>query len=708
MAVVADAPDVFGTRTGVPETTNWQCPPFESSPSVRADWVEEQIREGEGWLENQRCYKELGANMRIFDALFRDKTKSSLITNELKYDIRKFCETLAEVREIAGYGSDNPSYKKVADMLTKISKVVYLESDFPSQILKVLQYAAVMGIGYLWPKVRADEYGWGERKMVFDPLGILDVVPVQMPKSYDIQDCYAVTIYDYTPIAEAYGRFPLWQGKLQTVGPRSYTNQIQARRQDYAERYRYGEQGRSFGQLYTEIRYTFIRDLRINNTGFELPMGDLGTSWFYKVPTVGQLIFGGIANGKPELRPAEAKDCRVYPNLRLIITSNGLDVPMYDGPAFDWDTKMPLIQYTVDDWAWEPMGRSLVGDVGSIETTIRKFERKMDQVNTATLNPPMAYNLDETGGPKIEHFDIFEEDVRLGVSGEPKKVMQSVLPEEVRVNDIHFKFLEYLGVKRDKQLGLQDLGTLQNLKMNINVTGDVAEKAMETVGPIAKGIAARIEKANKAVGNRMKYLIIQWFDTERVMEYIGPKSMAPEIFDYNPNDLVPSHMPDEFVKGTFPDSPSKYDQLTRARWFVRQLRLISVPNTLLKITQMQRQLMMLQLKRGGAPLPWSFVMSNLDIANWGESEGNTLKEQYFNEEVDLQVMQIVAKAKALVKLKQMGIDPSVLDGDQQQGGGKGAGGQHAGGRPSSAQQAPRIKAKGTKGGTPRTVVSESG
>lgn len=686
------------------ETVNWQCPRFETAPYERVAWVEETIREGEGWLEGQHVYQDLSKNLRVFDAIFRDKTKSSLITNELKYDIRKFCETLAEVREIAGYGSDNPSYKKIADMLTKVSKAIYLESDFPFQILKVLQYASVMGIGYLWPKVRADEYGWGERKMVFDALGLLDVVPVQVPKSNDVQDAYSVTIYDYMPIAEAYGRFPLFQGKLQTVGPRSYKNQIQARRQDFAERYRYGVQSRSFGQLYTEIRYTFVRDLRINNTGFVLPMGDEGTTWFYKVPSVGQPIFGGVVNGKPTMRPAMPEDCRVYPNLRLIITSRDLEVPMYDGPAFDWDTKMPVIQYTVDDWAWEPLGRSLVGDVAPIETTIRKIERKIDQVITATLNPPLGYNLDETGGPKIEHFDIFEEDVRLGVSGEPKKVMQSVLPEEVRVNSEHFKFLEYLGLKEQKQLGLQDLNTIANLKMNVN--SDVAEKALESIGPIAKGIAARIEKANKSVGLRMKYLILQWFNVRRIMEYIGPKSLAPEVFDYNPDDLVPSHLPDELNNGQFPEGPSHYDQLTRARWFVKQIRLTSVPSTLLKITQMQQRLMMLQLKRGGAPLPWSFVMENLDIANWGDSEGTTLKEQYFNEEVDLQVMQIVAKAKALLKLKQMGIDPSILEGGQQQGG-KAPGGQHAGGRPPSGQKGPRVKAKGGAGGEPRTVVTES-
>lgn len=152
------------------ETTQWQVPKFESTSSARVGWVDEQIEEGEGFLEGQSCYKNLAANMRVFDGVFRDHSRSTLITNELKYDIRKFCETLAEVREIAGYGSDIPAYKQFAEMLTKVSKAIYLESDFPFQILKVLQYASVMGIGYLWPKVRADEYGYGERKMLFEAL----------------------------------------------------------------------------------------------------------------------------------------------------------------------------------------------------------------------------------------------------------------------------------------------------------------------------------------------------------------------------------------------------------------------------------------------------------------------------------------------------------------------------------------------------------
>jgi hypothetical protein len=63
---------------------------------------------------------------------------------------------------------------------------------------------------------------------------------------------------------------------------------------------------------------------------------------------------------------------------------SGMKTPMYDGPQFDWHGCMPIVQYDVDDWAWEGMGRSLVGDVGSIEVTKRKIERKMDQVITVT------------------------------------------------------------------------------------------------------------------------------------------------------------------------------------------------------------------------------------------------------------------------------------------------------------------------------------
>jgi hypothetical protein len=209
------------------------------------------------------------------------------------------------------------------------------------------------------------------------------------------------------------------------------------------------------------------------------------------------------------------------------------------------------VQYDVDDWAWEGMGRSLVQDVGSIEQTKRKLERKMDQVITTSLNPPIGYDRTSTGGPKIENFDIFEQDIRAGMDGEPTKILQSLLPETVRVVAEHFKFWEILGAMRKEQLGINDLGSLANLKMNLS--GSSLDKALEPIGPIAKGIAAGMEAANAKVAYMLKFMIPQWYDTKRIIEYIGPDNITPEIFDFDPSTMVPSHMPDEFVGWSYTD-----------------------------------------------------------------------------------------------------------------------------------------------------------
>jgi hypothetical protein len=313
----------------------------------------------------------------------------------------------------------------------------------------------------------------------------------------------------------------------------------------------------------------------------------------------------------------------------------------------------------------------------------------------------MGYNLDDNGGTKIEHFDIFEPDVRLGLSGgEPIKTFQSLLPDTVTLDEKDFNWLKYLGEKELAQLGLNDVGNLANLKINLN--SEAADKQLETIGPIAKGIAMRIEKANKRVGERMKTLIPQWFDAARLIEYVGPDNIAKEMFDYNPDDMVPSHLPDELVGGSFPTTPSMYDRLNRAKFFAEKLRLISVPSTLLKITQAQEQLKYLQLKRTpDCPISWETVFGKLDIANAKQE-----MEKYFKEQMDLTKMKIIAAAMAAEEMKKLGLQPPEEHGGKGSGG-KGGGGFHAGGRPPTNSKQPKIAQKGAAGGVPRTTVKTS-
>jgi len=696
----------------IDRSTDWQAPGFESSPEQRASWVDDMVLEGEGFISGQTAYRNLAVNMRLFEGIFNDKSRSTLSSNFLKYNIRKFVETLSDIREIGTLGSDAKQFKPYSDIANKLLKVIYTQAQYPRQLRKALQYAGVMGVGYLWPKCKAQDYGFGDREIVFEALGLLDVLPVQVPSTNDVQDAYVNTIYEYMPIAEAHGRFPLFQALLKPINRSNYPSRLSAKRLDWAEKFRYGDQTRNFGNLYCEIRYTFVRDLRINNTGHELPMGDPDTTWFYKVPSIGQMIFGGIRNGSPYMRPAIVQDCRVYPQLRLIITANGINRPMYDGPAFDWHGKMPAVQYVVDDWPWESMGLSLVDTVRSIEATKRKHERLVDQVLSARLNPPMGYNRDETGGPKIEQFDLFEPNVRMGVNGEPRKTFQSVLPEEVIVTEANMLFLDRLGQQEEQQLGINDISSIMNLRLNVGSDG--FDKILESIGPIAKGIAASLEASNAKIAYMLKFMELQWITAKMTVELLGPDNLTPEIFDFDPESLVPSHLEDEYVNGFLPSTtlegvyhengepkeiptPSQYDKLTRAKIFAKNLRLISVPSTLLKITQMQEQLKYLQLYRDGFPISPHTVAKKLSIENFGDIPGDTEFEKWVN----WQKLKLLLMAEAQQFGAELGLMP---DGTPQQ---PAQPGRHPGGRPPSGHAAPKIVQKDKNTAAPRTTVTES-
>jgi hypothetical protein len=683
------------------EETSWQAPPFESSTDRRIGFAEEQIQEGEGLLSGQKCYKNFGRNMKIFEGVFSDKTKSTLNSNFLRYNLRKFVETISDVREIGLFGSDAQQFKQYCEMLNKVAKGVYLESQYPRQLRKALQWAT-MGPGYLWPKCKASDYGWGERKIVFEPLGMLDVLPVQVPSSGDVQEAYLMTVFQYMPIAEAHARFPLFQSQLRPIDQSRFDSRVSAKRVDFAEKFRYGEE-RNFGNLYCEIRYQFIRDMRINNTGYEIPMGDFGTSWFYKVPFIGQDILGGVRGGEKFMRKATKEDCRVYPRLRLMITSAGIPMPMYDGPAFDWHGMMPPVQYVCDDWPWEAFGVSLIDSVGSIEMTKRKHERNFDQVLSTKMDPPMGYDRSSAGGPKIENWDLFGTDNRVGVDGKPKDILQSLFPDDVDVREVNFKFHELLQKMEKEQLGLDDLSSLMNLKMNIS--SESFDKALESIGPIAKGIAASMEASNARVAQQIKFLILQYFDTNRIMQYTGPTSVDPEIMDFDPTSIVPSHGEDEYVGNMLPTRvlgdgsaevvPSFYSKIERAQRFAKNLRVISIPSTLLKITQMQEQTKYLALFGRGFPISPHTCAKKWGIENYGDIEGDTEFQKWVNWK-KLEIL-LMAQAKALAT--------EVMP--EEPGNPKETGKQHGGGRPPSDQKGAKLKVK-DKSSNPRPVVSTSG
>ncbi len=702
--------------TGTKLEQSWQAPSFLESPSERMGWLEEAcVQEGESWLKGQSAYMDIPRALDIISGKVGDDANqkhSSLNINHAKYILRKVIATLADVREGGIYHSDVKYFSERVSMLSKVAKAMALEGKFPRRLRKALQYMSATATGYIWPK--AERMPGEEIKFNFEPLGLLDVLPVQLPPDNDLQKAYSTTIVLFMPVYMAHGKFPAFQKSLKPIARRRYASTVSARRLDLAERFKYGEtSGENWSNLYCEIRYTFIRDLAINETNQVIPMGDIGTdgkpktSWSYLVPYRGMLIPDYVdGSGKMTMRPAEWEDCMLYPRRRLMISSKGMRGPMYDGPAKDWHGMLPLAPYCADDWPWEPSGYSLTHDIASMEQSRTAAERGVDQTIKQRLDPFLGYDRQQgLNDATALTVDPYQERGRLGVDGEVNKVIQTLLPQWLlEIPGFISEWIKYLKDSQDGQLGLNEIQNLAEFKANIN-SDSALDKAVSIVGPLVKDIGAGMEDGTALIWEMMKYMIPQYLTTKRVIQYVGVDGITAETFDYDPAKLLPSHGPDEFANmpaNMVIAEKSLYDEPTRGIKFAKSVRVLTVPHTLLDITQSTEQLKWITLYRGGFPLAPHDVAKKLNIEGYGDIKGNTYWERYLNYK-EIEIEQQAKLAQLAQSLLPPGAQPPAGGGTGPHGGAKGTGG-----RPPSGGQSPKVKAKSGGPVGPRTVVSESG
>lgn len=667
--------------------TDWQVPKLEESPQRRQDWVEEAVQEGETWWDHQPA-----AQSERFLDLLSCKGEEKLKSNSVKSDVRKFVETISDIREIATYGGAE-QFKSYVELFNKVVKFVYQDSFFPRQSRQALQFAVGIGRGYLWPRYIRTDFGWGPGMIEFVALGPREVLPVQLPRSNDIQGSYAVTIVECMGIAEAHARFPKFQDNLQPISKFKYSSNAQVRRHEFWDKWKYGQDNQDWDRRYCEIRHTFVRDLRINRTGKMLPMGEKDTSWYYEVPSVGSVMsWIDPENGLPASKRAEREDCRVYPQLRQIITNPGMSQPLYDGPAFDWHGMIPAVQYDVDDWPWLAAGYSLLQDVAGVERARRGFLDLMYRVLKRKMDPPMGYDLN-SGVPqdRIKNFNWLDDEIQsIGTDGDPRKALVSLLPDGVRVEEQDFKMLEVFERQQQKTFGLNDLQSIAQMKFNMS--SDNFDKILESIGPIAKGISLNMQSAHSKLAQMLKFLIPQYFSTRRIMSIVGPDGVAADVFDYHPNSLVPSHMSFEKKQNSTGEKiDSRFSQVQRAKWLAQNLTVVSVPSSLLNVTQMQEKMLYMNALQRGWPVSFSTALNKIGI-KWPQSPGADEFERWKHEQYAMLDLKI--KAGQIASLE-MG------------GGGGGEGQGKGGGRPPSGKQPPKLEKRGTKDGNLRTVVSQS-
>ena len=664
----------------------WQPPDRLTPGTKRAGWVDDIISDGERWLQSQPFWADLAKAENLIrgkEQLKADENRSSLTSNRLKRIFREMVAGLSDVRYPDAWSSDNKSYAATTAMFTKVAKGVWYESKAPLSFRRMCQWMVLGGMGSLWPVYR-------RRKLVdpqstalcFDDYGPRDLVPFQVDER-NWQESYSVTVVKMMSLYKAHALFPVFADRLRPVSRRRMESNAVTSRMQLIDSLRGNDKGRPWSEQMVEIRYTLIRDLSINETGMPIPMGDPGASWGYVVPSLGaDMPTDEVVNGERKMLPAGIDDCRLYPNMRLITTGSGVMVPLYDGPAWDWHGMFPP-RFFADDWVTEGCGLPLIRDVLDTERTRQFTERAIDMKIKAQMDPGMKYDMNQINPGDAEDLDPWEMRKRLGCDGDTDKAISTILPAEwYKVGDDPFKWLEYLNKSEDDQLGTNQLEQLAKMKSNTN---DPADDLLKLEGPIVRDISASMESPMADVMEMVKYDILQYMDTARVMSYVGPDGVTPETFDFDPKSIVPSHLPGEDTGGA-----SKFSRMERAKNFARSLRTQIVPGGIHGIAQTQQKLLLLQGSRAGLPIsPKTVMRKALGIENV-EEEYNEWKE-WKRDELEF-----------AAKLKEEGA--SLMP---QQGGAAPSGSQKGtGGRPPSGHKPPTAKTKASAEG-PRATVTES-
>ncbi len=681
------------------ESKHWQPPPEEAKGSEKMSYIADLVSVGEQFNANLTSGRDVAKAIAMIagqNEKIPNQSRSNMSMNREKRALREVVANISDIRAVDAYTSDNPTYQDFLGMTNKIGKAVLYEGKFNTAFKRAVQWLVAGGFSFISPVYRNTRLqARSARRICFDTYSCNDCLPFQMPDDNSVQGALAWTRIKFMPEYEAHSKFYWAQSKLRPVARRRYSGNAAKDRITLAERFRAGSTPSvgNWASEMDEIRYTTVRDLSINTGKKPKPMGDPGTIESYIVPFVGQELPTNefVQPGIRKTRKAKEEDCYLYPNLRQFVTQTGMSEPLVDGPFWDWHAMHPLARFSADEWPWEP-GYSLAADIESLGNSRRDLMRGMDQTSRQRFDPAMLY--DKNGGlnrKTMEAFDPYEERARLGVDGEVSdKLLRTALPEALLnipgwAPELHKSY----GDDEDYMLGLNALNNLAKAKM---ASADSAvEKAQEEAGPIATDISHGMEEPMGEVMEMVLGLVVQYYPTGRVMQYVGPNGVAREVFDLNPESLVPSHGPDE----TDTNGPSIYTRMERVKTFLNNIHAQIAPGSLHGEVQTKMKLLLLQMQRSGFSIDSETVAKACDIQNYGTIEGNTIWEKWTNEQK--RKLEFAQQMKELA----VSLQPQGASGPP-----SGVGGKPAPGRPPTGQKPSHMKSKGSAEGA-RTVVSNT-
>jgi len=675
--------------------SDWKMPPVHNRDGtlVNSDrklgWFREAIQEAENFNRIQRSYIDMDRALDVIAGVSASDTRqartlSGVRVNLAKRNVRELVATLSNLRPMWGYKNDNHDFDQQAIILNKMVNSWWLNTFADRAIRKALQYAFVMGAGYISPVWVRDFWSAGRGDIHLNVYGPRDIFFIQLPADHNFQKAYAVSIRIRTPIHIAH---MMWPDKADLLTP-TYMASGPLKRgmgrvtgfvTPILRRFGVGQARREEDDTpfpMVDIYHTYVMDASMNMGPDVRMMGDPDTNWSYEVPVFGSDVFSGMidAQGRKLTRKATYEDAMLYPNRRHFICALDNNVELSDGPSPWWIKGVPLVQFNIDDWPWEVNGYSAMRDMAPIQASNNGLMRAVDDAANARLRPNVFYDMDVLAKTLMDDLDF-----RAGGQSIPVKMQMIDTPIKAILDPRHYEVPNYIPEwikaqeeRMDHISGVRDLTALAKARQI--PSSESMEKLMEMAGPLITDMGRNMESSLSALGQQWMALFFQFMAiTPRIVQVLGQDGITEETFDYDPGNMIPSHMP-----GEDRSMPSPTPRITRSRWHMGNFIFHVTPNTSHNITQMGKKMLNLQLYRGsGLPYPmdpWTLAES-MDQNIGPTPEGTSNQFQRW--------------------VKWMEIVKTVMGG-MQGGQGKGAG------RPPSGGAAPHLVQKGG-----RQTVAES-
>lgn len=585
---------------------------------VKLGWLREGIQEGSSFLKSQRAYADMD---RAIDLLYGPederipRTLSKVHVNRLKRQIRDQIATLSNLRPIWGYKSDNREVEAQTVELNKLMNAWFHGTYADRSLRAALQYAGVEGTGYASPMWEKDFWVTGRGDIKLHTYGPRDILPIQLPRDHDLQRAYAVVMRTEIPIGMAHAMYPYLADRIRPdrTQPAWFRRGMKKVQRFLSPALNVADQDRDreVSCPTVDLYNVYILDLTINNTGRLLPMGDPGTNWYYEVPYLGMDIPAGVndGQGRPLVRKATWEDCLLYPSRRLFTATNTVECK--DGPSPWWHRKVPVVKFTLDDWVFEFLGLSLVRDGASIQGSINKLLRVVDDSANARLRPPLAYDENAVSKTAMDQFDTRQPNKRVAVNMAMGEAIKPLLGAEYY--DVPGWIAGHIQSLKDDLSYVMAHGDMLALARARQLpAAESIEKLFEILGPIPQDQSRSMEMPIRELGEMVKYLFFQWYTLPRTIQITGSTSKVEEWHDYDPGTMIPARSPEEAMQ----------DYFQRVRRHADKFVFHVAPFSAHQITQVGRQMILMQLFRAGYPIdPWTLAKA-FDLQDFGpEPEG---------------------------------------------------------------------------------------